>query len=470
MIHYPFYPGLRPANLCFTLGLGQQTHSQSISSWFSPGVLIHLLNQTKNKTKNPLHYRKNTPSSTSPALCYLLYPFFEQNKNKSPFVSGSLPTTFRLRPCAETPHPLVKSYNLPTIHETRVQSEKKNRLSSSFSRLNICSFRILGLMLINPCIMYRPQWFWLTMDWTGLKWTTADSLGFLDDLDTVGLFYLHQQTTELLGRTVHHITACDSCDSATDRSPPVQLCHSAVQNPCPVQHCHKALTVLHNTIQHYSYMKIFQFIFFSSPFTCRYSGSCVVNNVIFIATLQNVMYWRANKMMADGVGTRVVVLELMWGWETSSWARIDVVDVGDERSGSSWHGGGGTWATRLERTWWRCDMSGCTQVDKMEAGDEHSSSNWHDGGGRRAVRLELMWWMHEMSVLAQIDMVGVADKWSGLRVCSGGGTRAVALELMQCGWQMSSWAQIDVVDAWDECSGSNWHGGGGRRVIGLESM
>ena len=25
---------------------------------------------------------------------------------------------------------------------------------------------------------------------------------------------VHQQTTELLGRTVHHITACDSCDSA----------------------------------------------------------------------------------------------------------------------------------------------------------------------------------------------------------------------------------------------------------------
>ena len=43
----------------------------------------------------------------------------------------------------------------------------------------------------------------------------------------------------------------------------------------------------------------------------------MVNNVIFIATLQNVMYRRANKMTADGVGTRVVALELMWGWETS---------------------------------------------------------------------------------------------------------------------------------------------------------
>ena len=61
----------------------------------------------------------------------------------------------------------------------------------------------------------------------------------------------------------------------------------------------------------------------------------MVNNVIFIATLQNVMYRRANKMTANGVGTRAVALELMWGWETSGWAQIDVVDAGDERSGSS---------------------------------------------------------------------------------------------------------------------------------------
>ena len=38
MIYYPFYPGLCPANLCFTLGLGQQSHSQSIPSWFSSSV------------------------------------------------------------------------------------------------------------------------------------------------------------------------------------------------------------------------------------------------------------------------------------------------------------------------------------------------------------------------------------------------------------------------------------------------
>ena len=87
MIHYPFYPGLHPVNLCFTLGLGQRSHSQSISSQFSPGVLICLSNQTKNKTKNPLCYQKNKPSSMPPALSYPLYPFFKQNKNKSPFVS-----------------------------------------------------------------------------------------------------------------------------------------------------------------------------------------------------------------------------------------------------------------------------------------------------------------------------------------------------------------------------------------------
>ena len=159
MIYYPFYPGLHPVNLCFTLGLGQRTHSQSISSQFSSSVLIHLSNQTKNKTKNPLCYEKNKLSSTSPTLSYPLYPFFEQNKNKSPFVSRSLPTSFRLHPHAETPHPLVKSYNPPTICWTQVQSETKNRLSSSFLCLNICSFHVFGLMLINPCVMYRPQRF-----------------------------------------------------------------------------------------------------------------------------------------------------------------------------------------------------------------------------------------------------------------------------------------------------------------------
>ena len=61
----------------------------------------------------------------------------------------------------------------------------------------------------------------------------------------------------------------------------------------------------------------------------------MVNIVIFIVTLQNVMYRRANKMTAHGVGTRAVALELMWGWQTSSWARIDVVDAGDKRSGSN---------------------------------------------------------------------------------------------------------------------------------------
>ena len=141
-----FYPGIRPV-ISFSI------HFIPVSS----SVLIHLSNQTKNKTKNPLHYQKNKLSSTSPALLYLLYSFFKQNKNKSPFVSQSLSTSFRLCPHAETPHSLVKSYNPPTNCWTQIQSETKNYLSSLFSCLNICSFHIFGLMLINPCIMYRLQ-------------------------------------------------------------------------------------------------------------------------------------------------------------------------------------------------------------------------------------------------------------------------------------------------------------------------
>ena len=54
-------------------------------------------------------------------------------------------------------------------------------------------------MLINPCIMYRPQRFQLTMDRIGLKWTPTDSLGFTwDDLDTIGLFYIQVTGSELL--------------------------------------------------------------------------------------------------------------------------------------------------------------------------------------------------------------------------------------------------------------------------------
>ena len=118
MIHYLFYPGLCPVNLCFTLGLGQRSHSQSVPSWFLSSVLLCLSNQTKNKTKNSQCYQKNKPSSTSPAQLYPLYPFFEQNKTKSLFVSWFLPATFRLHSYAETPHLLVTSYNLLMIHQT----------------------------------------------------------------------------------------------------------------------------------------------------------------------------------------------------------------------------------------------------------------------------------------------------------------------------------------------------------------
>ena len=114
----------------------------------------------------------------SPTLSHLLYPFFRQNKKKTPFMSQSLSTTFRLHLHAETLHPLVTFYNPLAICQTQAQSKKKNCLSSSFSCLNICSFHIFGLILINPCIMYRPQQFRLMMDWTGLKWTPANSLRF----------------------------------------------------------------------------------------------------------------------------------------------------------------------------------------------------------------------------------------------------------------------------------------------------
>ena len=198
MICYPFYPGLHPVNLCFTLGLDLRSHSQSVSSQFSSGVLICLSNQTKNKTKNLLCYQKNKPSSMSPALSYLLYPFFKQNKNKSPFVSCSLSTTFKLCPCRDTT-PIGKILQSANhLSDLGTIQDKESSVFLIFMPKHLL-FRIFGLMLINPCVIYRLQQFQLTMDWTGLKWTPADSLGFTwDDLDTIGLFYIQVTGGELL--------------------------------------------------------------------------------------------------------------------------------------------------------------------------------------------------------------------------------------------------------------------------------
>ena len=71
-----------------------------------------------------------------------------------------------------------------------------------------------------------------------------------------------------------------------------------------------------------------------------------------------------------------------------------MVEVGVERSDSRGHGGGVTRVVRLElmwwgrrqafwfeRMWWRCDMSGCARIDIVRVGDERSGSRVYGGGG-----------------------------------------------------------------------------------------
>ena len=54
----------------------------------------------------------------------------------------------------------------------------------------------------------------------------------------------------------------------------------------------------------------------------------------------------------------------------SSWARIDLVEVGDEWSGSKRHGGGRRQAIVLKLTWWVWDMSGQARIDMVRVGDK----------------------------------------------------------------------------------------------------
>ena len=69
-----------------------------------------------------------------------------------------------------------------------------------------------------------------------------------------------------------------------------------------------------------------------------------------------------------GCGRRVVRLELTWwGWDTSGWAQIDMVE-GRRR------------VIRPESTWWRCDISSCAQIDTVRVGDKQSSLSAHGGG------------------------------------------------------------------------------------------
>ena len=63
--------------------------------------------------------------------------------------------------------------------------------------------------------------------------------------------------------------------------------------------------------------------------------------------------------------------------EMGVWARMDTVEVGDERLRLNRHGGGGWRAFELEWTWWRWSGSG---------------SNGHDGGGRQVFGLDLRRW------------------------------------------------------------------------------
>ena len=182
------------------------------------------------------------------------------------------------------------------------------------------------------------------------------------------------------------------------------------------------------------------------------------------------------------------------GRETNDRARKGLVEVGDERSGSRGHGGGGTRAigleltrlggrraVRLERMWLECEAGDWARKELVVVGDERSDSRGHGGGGtqavglkltrldetraialeltrgggRRAVGLELTEWRQETSVPTRTDMVGVGDERSGSRARGGGGTRAVALELTQWEWQTSGRARGEMVGVGDERLGSN---------------
>ena len=76
--------------------------------------------------------------------------------------------------------------------------------------------------------------------------------------------------------------------------------------------------------------------------------------------------------------------ELVEAGDERSGSRKGLVEVGDERSGSRGYGGGGTRATRL-------------------VGEERSGSKGRGWGMRRAIGLELSWWGWETSARAQRD-------------------------------------------------------------------
>ena len=81
-------------------------------------------------------------------------------------------------------------------------------------------------------------------------------------------------------------------------------------------------------------------------------------------------------------------------------------------------------------TWWRWDMSaGCAQIDMVGVGDKRSGSRAFEG----------IWWRWETSGCIQIDTVEVADELVGLKRHGGGRRQVIVLELTLWEWDTSGW-------------------------------
>ena len=104
--------------------------------------------------------------------------------------------------------------------------------------------------------------------------------------------------------------------------------------------------------------------------------------------------------------------------ETGVRARMDTVEVGDERLRSNRHGGGGWRVFELEWTWWRWSGWG---------------SNGHDGGGRQAFGLNLRRWRWETSVCARVDMVEVDGERVGSNGHGGDGSVQAPMDTTEVG-------------------------------------
>ena len=92
-------------------------------------------------------------------------------------------------------------------------------------------------------------------------------------------------------------------------------------------------------------------------------------------------------------------------------ARIDMLEVDDERSGSNGHGGGGRRAFGLDLKRWRRETSDCAQKDTVEADDERSDSKGRGWSVRRAIGFEMTRWRQETSGGDRMDTVWAGDEW-----------------------------------------------------------